>query len=265
MKTLHPLLALCLFIAAPAWGAVQSKAITYKDGDASLTGYLYWDDAIKGKRPGVLVIHEWWGLNDYARDRASQLAKLGYVAFAADMYGDHKVTTHAEDAKGWMTQITSNIDAWQRRAGLGLEQLKQSPMVNAGQLAAIGYCFGGATVMQMVYAGMDVDGVVSFHGSMPPASAEQVASLKAAAHKPKVLLAHGDADPFVPAERISAFKGALSDAGVDWEMDIYAGARHGFTNPDAGSFGMAALAYDAEADQRSWARMQTFFKGLFGR
>jgi len=263
MKTLRLLLALTLFATAPAWSAVKSKAVTYKDGDATLTGHLYWDDATYAKRPGVLVIHEWWGLNDYAKHRAEMLAGMGYVAFAADMYGDNKVTTHAPDAKGWMQQITGSIDAWQRRAALGLEQLKASGLVEEGKLAAIGYCFGGATVMQMVYAGMDVQGVVSFHGSMPPASPEQVMAMEEAKHKPRVLLAHGDADGFIPAERITAFKAALSEAGVDWEMDVYAGARHGFTNPDAGSFGMEALAYNEKADQRSWARMQAFFDEIF--
>jgi len=265
MNTLRFLLTLVLLASTPAWAAVQTRTVTYQDGDATLTGQLYWDDAVEGKRPGVLVIHEWWGLNDYARHRAEMLAELGYVAFAADMYGDKKVTTHAKDAKGWMSQITANIDAWQHRAALGLAQLKASGLVDGDRLAAIGYCFGGATVMQMVYAGQDVKGVVSFHGSMPPASPEQVVAMKANPHKPKVLLAHGEDDPFVPAERISAFKQALSEAGMDWEMDVYAHTRHGFTNPDAGEFGMPQLAYNAEADHRSWARMKAFFAELFNK
>lgn len=263
MKALRLLLVLSLCAAAPAWAEVQSKTVTYQDGDTPLTGYLYWDDAIQGKRPGVLVVHEWWGLNDYARHRAEMLAKLGYVAFAADMYGDHKVTEHADNAKAWMTQITSNIDAWQRRAGLGLEQLKASGMVADGQLAAIGYCFGGATVMQMVYAGMPVKGVVSFHGSMPPANPEQVAAMKQAEHKPMVLLEHGDADPFVPAERIAAFKAGLDAAGINWEMDVYGGVRHSFTNPDSAKFGMDALRYDPIADARSWQHMKEFLAEIF--
>lgn len=263
MKLVRLLLAFSLLATSSAWAAVQSKAVTYKDGDATLTGHLYWDDAIKGKRPGVMVIHEWWGLNDYAKSRAEQLAGMGYVAFAADMYGDHKVTTHAPDAKGWMMQITGNIDAWQRRAAAGLAQLKASKLVDGGKLAAIGYCFGGATVAQMAYAGQPVRGVVSFHGSLPPASAEQVMAMEEAKHKPRVLVAHGDADPFIPADRIAAFKSALTEAGVDWEMDVYAGAKHGFTNPGAGSFGMEALAYDERADKRSWARMQAFFREIF--
>jgi dienelactone hydrolase len=247
-----------LSFASAAWAEVRSKEITYQDGDQQLKGYLAWDDAQKGKRPGIIVVHEWWGLNDYAKLRARKLAQEGYVAFAADMYGPGKVTMHAKDAQGWMTQITQNQEAWQKRALLGLEQLKASPNVDASKLAAIGYCFGGATVMQMAYAGADLDGVVSFHGSMPPATPEQAAAIKA-----RVLIAHGDIDPFVPAERVIKFKNALSDANVDWEMDVYANTKHGFTNPDAGKFGMDQLAYNEKADKRSWQRMKDFFAEIF--
>lgn len=249
---------IALTFASNLWAEVRSKEVVYQDGDQQLRGYLAWDDAKKGKRPGIIVVHEWWGLNDYAKQRARQLAEEGYVAFAADMYGPGKVTMHAKDAQGWMTQITQNQQAWQQRALLALEQLKASPQVDSSRLAAIGYCFGGATVMQMAYAGADLDGVVSFHGSLPPASPEQAAAIKS-----RVLIAHGDADPFVPAERIVKFKKALSDANVDWEMDIYANTRHGFTNPGAGAFGMEQLAYNEKADQRSWQRMKDFFAEIF--
>jgi dienelactone hydrolase len=257
MKYLLAVISLFSFISI-ATAEVQFKTVTYSDGDQQLKGYLAWDDSIKGKRPGVLVIHEWWGLNDYAKKRAGMLAEEGYVAFAADMYGPGKVTSHADDAKGWMMQITANVDSWQKRAQLGLDQLKASELVDSSKLAAIGYCFGGATVMQLAYSGADIDGVVSFHGSLPPATPEQAGKIKSS-----VLIAHGDADPFIPAERVTAFKKALSDANVDWEMDIYNGARHGFTNPGAGDFGMEALAYNEKADQRSWNRMKAFFNEIF--
>lgn len=247
-----------LSLSSAAWAEVQIKEVLYKDGDEQLKGYLAWDDSISGKRPGVMVVHEWWGLNDYARKRAKMLAEEGYVAFAADMYGSGKVTTHAKDAKGWMTQIIQNQGAWQKRALLGLQQLKSSPQVDASKLASIGYCFGGATVMQMAYAGADLKGVVSFHGSLPPATPDQAAAIKSS-----VLIAHGEADSFIPAERIVKFKKALADANVDWEMNIYSGARHGFTNPGAGEFGMDALAYNEKADRRSWAKMKAFFDEIF--
>lgn len=249
---------IALSFVSVSWAEVRTQEINYQDGDQQLKGYMAWDDAIKGKRPGVIVVHEWWGLNDYAKKRARQLAELGYVAFAADMYGPGKVTMHAKDAQGWMTQITQNQQAWQNRALLGLDQLKANPDVDKSKLGAIGYCFGGATVMQLAYAGADLDAVVSFHGSLPPATPEQAAAVKA-----HVLIAHGDIDPFVPAERIVQFKKALSDANVDWEMDIYANTKHGFTNPDAGSFGMEQLAYNKKADERSWKRMKAFFADIF--
>jgi dienelactone hydrolase len=175
------------------------------------------------------------------------------------MYGGAKQTRHADEAKGWMQQITSNIEAWQRRVLLALGQLKNHPKVDKERLAAIGYCFGGATAMQMAYAGADLEGVVSFHGSLPPATPAQADQIKA-----KILVAHGDADTFIPAERIAAFKQALSDAGANWEMNIYGGARHSFTNPYADGYGMDGLAYDEHADRRSWLRMLAFFEDIFG-
>jgi dienelactone hydrolase len=221
---------------------------------------LSYDDSIQGKRPGVMVVHEWWGLNEYAKRRAEMLAELGYVAFAADMYGDHRVTTHAADAKGWMMQVTENQDAWQRRALAGLTALQDSDKVDGDRLAAIGYCFGGATVMQMAYAGADLDGVVSFHGALPPATEAQQKQIKAS-----VLVAHGEKDSHVPPERITAFKQALDAAGADWQMVTYSGAEHSFTNPDAGSAGVPGLKYDAKADARSWSLMQDFLTEVFSR
>ncbi|MFZ0789568.1 MAG: dienelactone hydrolase family protein [Chromatiaceae bacterium] len=248
------ILALALALGSTAALAeVKTEAVQYQDGDQVLNGFIAYDDAVTDKRPGVLVVHEWWGLNDYAKRRAEMLAELGYVAFAADMYGDNKVTRHAADAKGWMMQVTENQEAWQKRAMAGLEALKASDKVDPERLAAIGYCFGGATVMQLAYAGADLDGVASFHGSLPPATPEQQEAIKAS-----VLVAHGDKDPMVPPERVAAFRQALDAAGTDWEMAIYAGAKHGFTNPGAGDYGIDGIAYDPKADARSWALMRDF-------
>lgn len=254
----RPLLAVAMafgisLAAGEALAAVKTKTIEYKDGGVTLKGVLAWDDASGAKRPGVLVVHEWWGLNDYAMSRAKQLAAEGYVAFALDMYGDDKVTSHAEDAGAWMKQITGNVEGWRVRANLGLDILKAQPQVDAANVAAIGYCFGGATVMQMAYAGADVKAVVSFHGSLPPAD-DAVTSIK-----PRVLVAHGRDDAFIPAERIAAFKAGLDRTKADWEMTIYSGTRHGFTNPGAGEYGMDNLAYNETADKRSWAAMLRLF------
>ena len=250
-----PVLALALALTLPGatFAEVKTETVQYHDGDQVLTGFLAYDDSLAGKRPGVLVVHEWWGHNDYAKRRAEMLAELGYVAFAADMYGDNRVTEHAADAKGWMMQITENQEAWQRRAQAGLEALKASDKVDGERLAAIGYCFGGATVMQLAYAGADLDGVVSFHGALPIPTPEQQKAIK-----PSILIAHGDQDSHVPPERVAAFQQALTAAGADWEMVSYGGAKHGFTNPDAGSYGLDSLAYDPKADARSWSLMQSF-------
>ncbi|ESQ14729.1 MAG TPA: dienelactone hydrolase family protein [Chromatiaceae bacterium] len=235
---------------------IRTEVIEYQDGDTRLTGYLVYDDSVESKRPGILVAHEWWGLNDYAKQRAGMLAELGYVAFALDMYGENRITSHAPDARGWMQQITSNVDAWRARALAGLNVLKSSERVDADRLAAIGYCFGGATVMQMAYAGADLDGVVSFHGSLPPAP-------EGIEIKSKLLAAHGYDDGFVAREQVDAFQQSLAAANADWQLVIYGGARHSFTDPDAGEYGIDMLEYNAEADARSWQLMQDFLNEVF--
>ncbi|MCU7960170.1 MAG: dienelactone hydrolase family protein [gamma proteobacterium symbiont of Bathyaustriella thionipta] len=254
---------LLLFVfagASPAFGQIQHESLQYRDGDTLLRGYIAWDDAISGKRPGVLLAHEWWGMNDYARQRADMLASLGYVAFALDMYGDDKVTGHGKQASEWMKQISGNIQQWRHRAELGLQKLREHKRVDDKKIAAIGYCFGGATVMQLAYAGADLRGVVSFHGSLPVASPADAKHIES-----KILVEHGSADPFVPVERIRAFQQALDQADVDWQMDIYGGARHSFTNPNAKQYGIEALVYDESADRRSWAQMQRFLKEVFAQ
>ncbi len=251
-KTSPVIAAAALLLPGLALAEVQTQAVTYQDGDQTLTGYLAYDDAVEGKRPGVLVVHEWWGLNDYAKRRAEMLAELGYVAFAADMYGDDRVTSHAADAKGWMQQITANVDGWRARAQAGLDVLKQQAQTDAERLAAVGYCFGGATVMQMAYAGADLDGVVSFHGSLP-APPEDLSAIA-----PSILAAHGSADDFVPPKNVQAFEDGLERVGADWQLVAYGGARHGFTNPTAADYGIDNVAYNPQADQRSWALMQGF-------
>jgi dienelactone hydrolase len=249
---------IALLISLPAQAKVVTKTIQYSDGDVALEGHMAWDDSIEGRRPGVLVVHEWWGLNDYARQRAERLAELGYVAFALDMYGKGKVTEHPQEAGQWAGVIRQNVDAWQKRALAGLEILKQHDLVDPQRLAAIGYCFGGATVCQMAYSGADLKGVVSFHGSLPAPEPEQASKIKA-----KLLVCHGAADAFIPTEQIAKFQKALEEADADWQMVYYSGARHSFTNPGADARGIDGLKYDKDADQRSWQHMQSFFNELF--
>ena len=259
MNRVAILVFLLVIIVDRADAKVQSKTIEYNDGNVALEGYLAWDDAIEGKRPAVLVVHEWWGLNDYARKRADMLAELGYVAFALDMYGKGKVTKHPQEAGAWAGEIRKNVAAWQRRAQLGLDVLRKQEHVDGARVAAIGYCFGGATVMQIAYSGAGVTGVVSFHGSLPPATNEQLKNIRA-----KILVCHGADDSFVPAERIEAFCKALDEAKADWQMISYGGARHSFTNPDADKAGLDGLRYNKEADARSWGHMKMFLKEIFG-
>lgn len=259
MKKLSMLaLATLSFLASTAMAAIKSEPVHYEYDGTQLTGYLYYDDTITEKRPGVMVVHEWWGLNDYAKHRAGMLAELGYVAFAADMYGDGKVTDKPEQAKEWMTEITSDVDAWRGTALAGLEQLKKSDRVDTSKLAAVGYCFGGGTIMQMAYSGTtDLKGVVSFHGALP--SAPDGTEIHT-----KILAFHGNADAMVPPSTVNKFTEQLEKTDTDWQLVTYgSGVRHAFTNPDAGKYGIDNLKYNENADKRSWAGMQAFFKEIF--
>lgn len=259
ITTLFCLIGLSLGGAA-AEAKVQTKVIKYSDGETELQGFLAWDDAVSGKRPGVLVVHEWWGLADHARDRAKMLAELGYVAFALDMYGEGKSTDHAEDAMAWSTQVRQNLDGWVRRADKGLEVLLSQESVDADRVAAIGFCFGGATVMQMAYSGADLQGVVSFHGSLPAATGDQAKAVKA-----KVLICHGADDPFVPKENVEKFQQSLTAGNVDWEFVSYSGTVHSFTNPQADKYNLEGAAYNKSADERSWQHMKLFFEEIFAK
>ena len=254
MKSKLLLIMLVLFLSTgTALAKVVSRTISYTHDGVSLEGYLAYDDAVAGKAPGILVVHEWWGLNDYARSRAEKLAGMGYVAFAVDMYGKGKSTEHPDQAATWMKDVNSNMDAWLKRALAGLEVLKKQPQVDTARLAAIGYCFGGATVQVLAYGSADLKGVVSFHGSLIPPSAEQAGRTRA-----KILICHGAMDPMNTPEALTTYVNAMNAASIDWQLIVYGGARHSFTNPDADKRGMAALAYNPSADRRSWQQM-TFF------
>jgi dienelactone hydrolase len=251
--------------AVAAWGMtaaaqaeVQRKAVGYQHEGVQLNGLLYWDDAIEGPRPGVLLIHEWWGLNDYAQHRARMLAELGYAVFAADMYGGNRVTDQPGQAREWMQEVTSDVALWRERADLGLAQLKASGLVDGDNVAAIGYCFGGGTVLQMAYGGADLKGVAGFHASLPAAPEEAKGRIGA-----EILVLQGGADAWAGPDVVQNFQAKLNDAGASWELVSYGGARHGFTNPDVGQYGIDNLKYDAKADARSWARLQEFFTELF--
>lgn len=247
-----------LIIAAAARAEIKTETVTYKHDGQTLKGFFAWDTKIKGKRPGVLVIHEWWGLNDYARKRAKMLAKLGYVAFAADMYGEGKVTKHPKEAGKWAGMVRQNEKTWEGRTLAGLQILKDHPKVDGSRIAAIGYCFGGSTVLQLAYSGAEVDAVVSFHGALPKPSQKQAKAIKST-----ILICHGAKDAFIPEKVVSSVRKALEAAEVDYQIIYHGGARHSFTVPDANKRGIENIRYDEAADRRSWAAMQMLFDEVF--
>ena len=216
-------MAAVLLSQSPGNADVKTRELEYRQGETVLQGFIAWDDAVRGKRPGVLVVHEWWGHNVHARHQARRLAEAGYIGFALDMFGKGKVATHPQDAQAFVNEVTKDPAVLAARFNAALEQLKRDPHVDTTRLAAIGYCFGGAVVLVLT----------------------------------------GGADPFVPPEQVEAFKREMQAAGVRVEVISYPGAKHGFTNPDAGQYGMAQLAYDAEADRQSWAAMLKLFKEVF--
>jgi dienelactone hydrolase len=238
--------------------AVKTETITYKVGDKTFKGVLAYDDAAKDKRPGILVVHEFWGLNEYAKKRAERLAGLGYVAFAVDMYGDGKATEHPKEAGAMAAEVRMNQKEWLARANAGLDILRKNPHVDAAKLASIGYCFGGSTSLALANSGADIKAAVSFHGAIVVPTEEQVKGIKA-----RILICHGASDSFIKEETIQKMRGMYDNAKVDYQMIYYGGAVHSFTVPGAGSDKSKGVAYDANADRRSWASMRALFDEVF--
>lgn len=247
--------------AAPASAEIRTREVEYKQGDTPLHGFIAWNDAAQGKRPGVLVVHEWWGLNEHTRDQAKRLAKSGYVAFALDMYGHGKVAdpTHPKDAQSFMTEASKDPATLEARFKAALDLLKKDPHVDPEKIAAIGYCFGGGVVLNMARAGADLDAVATFHGALNPTTPAAKGTIK-----PRILVLTGADDPMVTPSVLEAFKKEMDAAGARYQIVSYPGAKHAFTNPNAGKAGMDALAYDADADKKSWAEMLKLFASVFG-
>jgi dienelactone hydrolase len=244
--------------ATPSGPDIQTRELEYRQGEQTLKGYVAWDAARPARRPGVLVVHEWWGHNEHARHQARRLAESGYVGFAVDMYGDGKATTHPDTARTFMTAAMSDPAGMAARFNAALAQLRQDPNVDPQRIAAIGYCFGGAVVLSMARSGADLAAVASFHGALltsPPVDSGAV--------KARVLVLTGAADPMVPAEQVEAFTGQMRAAGASIEVVSYPGVQHSFTNPRADSVGMDGLAYDAEADRQSWEALLRLLAEVF--
>ena len=244
-----------------AYAKIEVKNVEYSAQGITLKGYLAYNDAAKEKRPGVLVVHEWWGLNDYARMRARMLAELGYVALALDMYGEGKQAMHPDDAKKFSSEIMKNFETGKERFMAGLEFLKEQPGVDPERIAAVGYCFGGGVVLNMARQGVDLKAAVSFHGGLTAVRPAQPGEVKA-----KILVLNGAADKFTTSGQIDAFKKEMTAAGADYKFINYPGALHAFTNPAATALGKKfnlPLAFNAGADRKSWAEMRTFLGNAF--
>ncbi|MCG6976786.1 MAG: dienelactone hydrolase family protein [Acidiferrobacterales bacterium] len=257
-KIVLGLLAVLSLVSANSHAAVVGEEVQYKVGDTSFKGYLAYDNSSSAKRPGVLVVHEWWGQNDYARKRARMLAELGYTALALDMYGDGKQASHPKEAGAFSGAVKSNMPVAKERFLAAKKVLSEFKFTDPSRIAAIGYCFGGGIVLEMARMGVDLKSVVSFHGSLGTANPAKKGEVKA-----KVLVLNGAADPFTKPEQIQAFKQEMSNAGVDYRFINYPDAMHAFTNPAATETGKKfgiPLAYNKKADKQSWKEMKKFLK-----
>jgi dienelactone hydrolase len=247
--------------AAAAAKGIKGEEVTYKAGETALKGYIAYDERLPVKRPGVLVVHEWWGHNEYARQRADELAKLGYTAMALDMFGDGKTADHPDDAGKFVAELMNNADVVKNRFEAALAVLKAHPMTNPDSVAAIGYCFGGGVVLNMARAGLDLSAVASFHGMLNP-----VIPIGANPVKAKVMVFHGADDSFVPKEQVAAFKKEMTKANVDLQFVDYPGVKHAFTNPAATELGKKfnlPLEYNEAADKASWDDMKRGLRAAF--
>ena len=256
------LLLLTLFcLGQSAEAAVKGTEVTYQAEGTKLKGYLAYNTSIKGKRPAVLVVHEWWGHNDYARKRANMLAELGYTALAVDMYGDGKQAGHPDEAGKFAAEVSKNMPLAKARFEAGMKLLRQQKSVDPNKLAAIGYCFGGGVVLNMARLGEDLKGVASFHGALAtdhPAEPDKV--------KARILVFTGEADPMIRPDMIAAFEREMDDAKVKYRVVLYPGAKHAFTNPAADELGKKfdlPLAYNPGADLDSWQQLTVFLREIF--
>jgi dienelactone hydrolase len=257
MKKMLWLLALVvLTTSSPVFAKLQTRTVEYKEGDTTLEGYLAYDDSFQGKRPGILVVHEWTGLGKFVKSRVEKLTRLGYVAFAADIYGQGVRPKKVEDCMATSSIYYKDRALFRRRVNAGLAQLEQYPNVDPDKLGAMGYCFGGAAVLELGRSGAPVKGIVTFHGGLDNPTPADAKNIKA-----KVLINQGGADGFT-LPSLPAFEKEMTDAGVDYKVITYPDAQHSFTNPEAKGQLKGAL-YNKSADEKSWKAMTEFFGKLF--
>ena len=256
MKTV--LTTLFLLTALAVRATVQTQTVAYTQGDTQLEGFLAYDDAVKGPRPGVLVVHQWMGLTEYEKNRCVMLAKLGYVAFACDIYGKGVRPQNTQEAGAQAGKYKNDRALLRTRVNAGLETLLKQANVDPERIAAIGYCFGGTTVIELARSGAEIAGVVSFHGGLDSPTPADGKNIKC-----KVLACHGADDPFESPKDLTAFEDEMRGAKVDWQLIQYGGAVHSFTQPMAGNDNSKGAAYNELADKRSWEAMKQFFAEIF--
>ena len=238
---------------------MAAKTLEYRDGSVTCKGYLAYDEKRTGKRPGVVLFPEAFGIGEHVMERARRLAALGYVALAADPYGNGATATDLPSAIGMMTDVRKDYNVWRARARAALDALAKESTVDGGRLAAIGYCFGGSTALELGRSGAPLGAIVSFHGGLECPKPEDSANIKA-----KVLVCTGADDPMIPTTQVAAFEEQMRKTKVDWQVHAYGGTVHSFTNPDANKLGNPALAYNPSADKRSWDSMIELFGEVFG-
>jgi len=260
MKTaLLPLFVLSLaMLTQTSHAKIKTEVVEYKSGDATLQGFLAYDDADNKRRPGVLLIHDWMGVSDYAESRAKQLAELGYVAFAADIYGKGVRPKDPKEAGGLAGKYKGDRALYRERLAAGLAQLTDNKLVAPGKVAVIGYCFGGTGALELGRSGAKVKGIVTFHGGLGTPTPTDAKNIQC-----PVLVLHGEDDPFVKPDEVAAFKKEMEDAKVKYTFIAYPGAVHSFTRPDAGNDNSKGAAYNEAADKKSWAEMKKFFTEIF--
>lgn len=251
---------LILFLCVPiqAHAAIVTKMIEYKEGETTLQGYVAYDDGIADKRPGILVVHDWMGFGPFGNQKAQELAKLGYIAMAVDIYGKGVRPQNTDEAGTLVGVYKADRALLRKRILAGYETLKKEALVDTDKIAVMGFCFGGTTALELARSGAPIKGVVSFHGGLSTPTPKDAKNIKA-----KILALHGADDPYVPADEVQAFEKEMNDGHVDWQLIKYSGAVHAFTNPAAGNDNSKGAAYNERADKRSWVAMQDFFQEVF--
>ena len=244
---------------------IESQELRYSADGVEMNGYVAWDSEIEGPRPGVLVVHEWWGNNEYARGRANMLAELGYTGMAVDLYGGGRLAGNPDEAGQLMNALLADMGVVRSRFNAALEELRAHPSTDASRTAAIGYCMGGGIVLHMARYGSDLNAVASFHGALPLAIASEGEGGGVTA---RIAVYHGEDDVFFSAEEVAAFKAEMRETGADCLFVALPGALHGFSNHQASINGEKygiPLRYSELADRSSWDHMQLVLQSAFQR